>query len=176
MDLVHSGDTRPDTRLLRPETAGNPEDAGNDLRFNEMYRYTFPELLMTNRSSGMDEGHYLAYAGQSFLYGLKFDMTIYRCCGKLSDIPRYMTYLQELTALCREYGDWLLRGKFVDTDGFRTDNKKVFVKGWKAADGTLALTLWNPTGTDETVHITGDNGRTVTVTVNAEKATAALLG
>ncbi len=176
MDMAHSGHTGPDARLLSPETAGNPEDAKNDLQLNEMYRYTFPELLMTNRECGEDENHYLAHAGQSFLYGLKFDMTIFRCCGKLSDIPRYLTYLQELTALCRKYADYLLRGRFIDNDGFTADNAKVFVKGWKGADGKLALTLWNPTGNDETVHVTGDDGSTVTVTVKAEKATAVMLG
>ena len=56
-------------------------------------------------------------AGFSFLYGLRFDMTIYRCCGSLRDIPRYAAYLKEISALYERYGDFLLRGRFVDGDG-----------------------------------------------------------
>ena len=44
-----------------------------------MYRYTFPELVMTNRECGEDEVDYKAMAGYSFLLGLRFDMTIFRC-------------------------------------------------------------------------------------------------
>ncbi|HSK68168.1 MAG TPA: DUF6259 domain-containing protein, partial [Candidatus Limnocylindria bacterium] len=135
MDVSHGSATIPDRRLLSPATAANPAGARDDRMMLEMYRYTFPELVVTNRECGQDEEHYRAMAGYSFLLGLRFDMTIYRCCGSLSDIPNYTAYLKELNALYNQYADFVLRGTFVDTDGFTCSNPLVFAKGWRGAHG-----------------------------------------
>lgn len=176
MEMAHGSATIPDTRLLSPETAGNPEDARNDTMLLEMYRYTFPELVVTNRECGEDEMHYKAMAGYSFLLGLRFDMTIYRCCGLLSDIPSYTAYLKELNGLYEKYADYILRGTFVDTDGFSCSNSLVFAKGWRSASGGLAVSLWNPTGQDQQAELklAGQESGTI-VTVPAEKADVVLL-
>ncbi len=176
MDISQGSATLPDARLLTPETAGNPLDAGNDTMLLEMYRYTFPELVMTNRECGEDETHYKALAGYSFLLGLRFDMTIYRCCGSLKDIPHYAAYLKELVGLYQTYSDYILRGTFVDTEGFSGSNPLVFAKGWRSAAGKLAVTLWNPTGCDQQIILTKEGATEgKTVLVPAEKATAVLL-
>lgn len=172
MDIAHGGSTIPDKRLLTPNTAGNPEDAKDDTRLLEMYRYTFPEIIVTNRECGQDEVNFKAMAGYSFLLGLRFDMTIYRCCGSLSDIPNYTAYLKELNTLYQQYGSYLLRGTFIDTDGFTNFNKLVFAKGWKNTQGSLAVTLWNPTGEEQQVKLETIGGqKTRTVMVPAQLAT-----
>ena len=174
MDISHGANSQPDARLLDPVSAEDLSRAGQDRRLSEMYLYTFPELLTTNRECGEDEDHYRAMAGYSFLLGLRFDMTIYRCCGSLKDLPAYTAYLKELNALYRRYEKYLLRGRFVDTDGFTADNPYVYVKGWQAEDGTLAVTIWNPTAHERTVNITcAATGRVTQITVPAEMATAA---
>jgi len=176
MDASHGIATIPDARLLNPATAGNPADAQNDTTLREMYRYTFPELVVTNRECGEDEAHYKALAGYSFLLGLRFDMTIYRCCGSLKDIPHYAAYLKELNGLYHAYADFILRGTFVDSDGFTCSDPLVFAKGWRSAEGKLAVTLWNPTDRDRQVTLTpadGEEGRTVLVP--AERVAAAAL-
>ena len=62
----------------------------------------------------------------------------------------------------------------MDTDGFTADNPYVYVKGWQAEDGTMAVTLWNPTAHDRTVTITNtQTGKTTVVNIAAEMATAA---
>jgi len=172
MDITHSNNTQPEKRLCNPKTAADLEAAKDDSRLLEMYRYTFPEHVMTNRECGEDENAYKAMAGYSFLLGLRFDMTIYRCCGSLKDIPHYTEYLKVLNALYHKYQKHLLRGKFVDTDGFTWNNPYVYVKGWKAEDGTMAVTLWNPTAEEQTVEIVC-NGKVTAVTVAAEMADAA---
>lgn len=176
MDIAQGSSTIPDKRLLTPKTAGNPDDGRNDFLMLEMYRYTFPELVMTNRECGEDEDNYKAMAGYSFLLGLRFDMTIYRCCGSLRDIPNYAAYLKELNGLYHQYADYILRGTFVDTDGFTNSNRAVLAKGWKSASGDMAVTLWNPTGSDQQVTLTRNNGKYETaVIVPAERATAVKL-
>ena len=115
-------------------------------------------------------------AGFSFLYGLRFDMTIYRCCGSLRDIPRYAAYLKEISALYEQYGDFLLRGRFVDGDGFTSDSENVLVKGWEGCNGGLAVSLWNPTGEDQVVNLRScKTGRAVTIIVPAERVAAAVI-
>lgn len=174
MDIAHGANSQPDARLLDPVAAEDLSRAREDRRLTEMYRYTFPELMTTNRECGEDEDHYRAMAGYSFLLGLRFDMTIYRCCGSLKDLPAYTAYLKELNALYHRYEKHLLRGRFVDTDGFTADNPYVYVKGWRAEDGTMAVTLWNPTAHERVVHITSEaTGRVTRVVVPAEMATAA---
>ena len=173
MDVSHGANSQPDARLLDPIAAENLDAARLDSRLTEMYRYTFPELMSTNRECGEDENHYRAMAGYSFLLGLRFDMTIYRCCGSLKDLPAYAAYLQQLNALYRTHAKHLLRGRFVDTDGFTTDNPYVLVKGWRADDGTLAVTLWNPTAHERRVTVTNTaTGKATVVVLPAEMAGA----
>lgn len=174
MDIAHGANSQPDARLLDPVAAEDLSREREDRRLTEMYRYTFPELMTTNRECGEDEDHYRAMAGYSFLLGLRFDMTIYRCCGSLKDLPAYTEYLKELNALYHRYEKHLLRGRFVDTDGFTADNPYVYVKGWRAEDGTMAVTLWNPTAHERVVRITSEaTGNVTRVVVPAEMATAA---
>ena len=168
MDLVHSSNSVPDPRLLNPKTAADTEKAKNDFKMLEVYRYAFPELVLTNRECGEDEDHYLAMAGYSFVLGLRFDMTIHRCCGSLSDIPHYAAYLKEITGLYNEYADYILRGRFVDTDGFACSDPAVIAKGYEAKDGSMAVALWNPTAQDRTVAIIC-GGKTTSVCVKAER-------
>ncbi len=174
MDVSHGSSTVPAKRLHSPETVGNYESIRDDFHLLDMYRYTFPEFIMTNRECGQDEEAYLAIAGYSFLYGLRFDMTIYRCCGSLSDIPNYAAYLKKLNGLYAQFSEYILKGTFVDSEGITWDNKQVFMKGWRSASGKLAVTLWNPTDQDQTVEIESASGKT-RVTVAAQMADAAEL-
>lgn len=175
MDISHGANTIPDDRLLNPETAEDLSKAHLDSRLSEMYLYTFPELLTTNRECGEDEEHFKANAGYSFLFGLRFDMTVFRCCGSLKDIPNYTVYLKELNTLYVKHAKHLLQGRFVDQDGFTSNNPFVFAKGWQAEDGSLAVTLWNPTGKDQVVRLKPETGNIVEITVSAEGVAVAEL-
>ena len=110
MDVAQGHATHPERRFMDPSSYKNPDAWKQDSTLREMYRYTFPELVMTNRECGEDENHYRAYAGYSFLLGLRFDMTIWRCCGSLKDIPNYAAYLKQLNAVSTEYAEFVQRG------------------------------------------------------------------
>ena len=124
----------------------------------EIFRYTFPELIITNRESGQDESDYRNDVNRTALLGLRFDMTIYRCCGSLSDIPRYAAYLKEVNALRARHADTLLRGVFVDEDGFSWDQPAVRAKGYRGARGQEAVVLWNPTDEALDTRVRFDSG------------------
>lgn len=131
----------------------------------ELYRYTLPECIMTNRECGQDEENYRTLANYSFLYGLRFDMTIYRCCGTLSDIPNYAAYITRLNALRAQYGKYLLKGRFTDTEGFAIDNSQVTGKAYRSEDGELAVVLWNGSDKAQNYILRGENGRTINGTL-----------
>lgn len=113
-------------------------------RMPELYRYTFPECIMTNRECGEDEENYRTYANYSVLYGLRFDMTIHRCCSSLSAIPNYAAYLGKINALRAKYSDYLLTGRFLDDEGFTLTDPRFRAKSYRAENGDLAILLWNP--------------------------------
>ena len=139
--------------IIQGTNSGRGED-----ELVEMYRYTFPELVVTNRESGQDESEYRDAVNRSVLLGLRFDMTIYRCCGSLSDIPRYAAYLKEINALREKYADTLLRGRFVDEDGFKWDNPVIKAKAFDGEQGKAAVVLWNPTDEPQSVRVLFENG------------------
>lgn len=110
--------------------------------FPELYRYTFPEQIFTNRECSQDENDYLTNANFTFTHGLRFDMTIYRCRGTLEDIPNYAAYLKTLNRLRITYAHLLLRGRFADTDGLRLNNPHLIAKVYLGKD-EAAVVLWN---------------------------------
>lgn len=134
----------------------------------EMYRYTFPEAVMTNRECGEDEEDYRAKANYSFIYGLRFDMTIFRCCGTLSDIPDYAAYLKEINALRGRHAKHLLEGRFVDNEGFAVDNAAIRAKAYIADDGSLAVAAWNTSAAGESFTVAHRDGRIIPAALGAD--------
>jgi hypothetical protein len=152
MDIAHS------TSGARPQPRAFPA----------LYRYTFPEHICTNRECGEDEEDYLTKANYTFVYGLRFDMTIFRCRGTLSDIPHYAAYLGQLNRIRDEHSALLLEGTFVDDEGFELDNPSIVAKSYKAA-GRLAVVAWNPTSQGQSLRIRAPGYRLVEVaTVDGE--------
>ena len=136
--------------------------------FPALYRYTFPEHICMNRECGEDEDDYLTKANYTFIYGLRYDMTIFRCRGTLSDIPHYAAYLGKLNRIRDDHGDLLLEGTYVDDEGFELDNPSIVAKSYKAA-GRLAIVAWNPSSERQPLRILAPGYRLIkVVTVEGE--------
>jgi len=156
MDLGHSSFTRPRNNSCKPE----------------MYRYTFPELNMTNREMGQDDSHYLDNVNYTFIYNMAFDMTIYRCCGSLRDVPKYAAYMKKIIDIRNDNAPFLHGGRFNDNQGFtvsgETDN--VIVKSYLAEDGRLGMAVWNAADKVRRFTIQTENA-SFTVTLEANEVT-----
>jgi hypothetical protein len=125
--------------------------AGGSGAFPEMYRYTFPEHAVTNRDNGHDEVNMKKHVNYAFLFGMRYDMSIFRCKGELDEIPNYKNYLAKVNKLRLE-NDILLNGSYCDEDYFENRNQNVFAKSY--IDGeTLAIALWNDTDTEQKIDI-----------------------
>lgn len=135
----------------------------------ELYRYTFPEFIITNRECGQDEKDYRDNVNRSVLYGLRFDMTIWRCCGSLSDVPNYAAYLTKVNALRAAHADTLLRGRFVDEDSFTfTNHDAIKAKGFAGDNGAFAVAAWNTTDDVQPLTVQFESGIARTVEISPQ--------
>lgn len=113
--------------------------------FGEMFRYTFPEPIITNRDGGPYTRR--AQLAHAFALGWRFD-------ARLRDIEDAAVgpYFEREVALRNKYPDLLLGGRFVDNEGFVANNSNVSAHAFRAGN-QLAVTLWNPGDTPQRVRV-----------------------
>lgn len=103
--------------------------------FGEMFKYTFPDRIITNRTNSSRKacfGH--GFALQWRVDGMMFDTTD----------PIMAPYMTRLNQLRTQYADLLLEGRFVDNEGFTSDNTNISSYAYLAGN-RMAITLWNST-------------------------------
>jgi hypothetical protein len=107
--------------------------------FGEMYRYTFPEPIFTNRADGPEARDRRKQFGHAFALGMRFE-------GSVRDAqdPAMAPYLGRMIDLYKKYADLLMEGRFVDSEGFLCDNGQVSSHAFVAGN-RMAVTLWNST-------------------------------
>ena len=143
--------------------------------FPEMYMYTFPEIKLTNRNMALDQINYINNINQTFVHGLAFDMSIFRCNGTLSDIPEYTEYMTQVITLRNQYAKYLLNGTFIDTDGASTNNQNIIMKTYRAADGSIAAAVWNTSKTKQEFQIKTKEGKLIDASLDADSVAVHVL-
>lgn len=121
----------------------NKFEPRNNNQCPEMFMYTFPEVIMTNRENALDEENMYDNINYTFLYNLKFDLSIARCCATPSFIPDYCKYMKKVLEIRREYSEYLKDGLFCDEEGFETEGINFRHKAYRTKDGKLGIALWN---------------------------------
>ena len=114
----------------------NVTGAAGPEAFPEWGRYTFPEIVLSDREI-RDDTDIPRRVNLSVLKGLRNDIEIYRCRDLIDKTPVYQAYLAKINRLRDRYCDLLLLGLYRDTDGIVNDNAKVearcFVNGNRMA-------------------------------------------
>ena len=112
-------------------THGYPANDGPE-RWINFFRYTFPELIFTDRGL-RDDVDVPRHVNNTVLDGQRNDIEIFRCRGIISDAPVYQAYLAQANAIKEKYKDCLLLGRYNDVLGFSCTNAKLdarsFVNG-----------------------------------------------
>ena len=84
--------------------------------FPQMFRYTFPEVISTNRAIRHSEGPYLKQLKWSLVLGLRMDAELFVCRAAIDRDPDYAAAVKQYCGLLKQYEDYLLYGTFTLTD------------------------------------------------------------
>ena len=120
-------------------THGYPANDGPE-RFVNFFRYTFPELIFTDRGQRDDEGvaHHVNY---TLLDGQRNDVEIYRCRDIISDTPVYQAYLAGANAIKARYADCLMDGRYNDVLGIENSNADIDARAFVSADASRVVVV-----------------------------------
>lgn len=84
--------------------------------FPALFRYTFPEVITTERGIRSEEGDFDRQLRAALVCGMRLDAELYVCRADLSRSPKYAAEVKRYTDLLNEYAPYLLRGRFTVLD------------------------------------------------------------
>ncbi|HOS43643.1 MAG TPA: hypothetical protein PK794_08140, partial [Armatimonadota bacterium] len=126
--------------------------------FGELFRYTFPEYIITTQYLNGAEYERLRFA---LVMGFRFFFAITWQHEPISSTPpAFRAYAKSLIDLLQAHADPFLTGKFVDTEGFTCANPALFAKAYRS-EGRYGIAVWNPTEDAQGLAIAAE-GREVT--------------
>lgn len=108
----------------------NLPGAGGPVSFIEWYRFTFPEVIISDREI-RDDTDVERRVNLTVLKGLRNDIEIYRCRELIDKTPIYQNYLAKANRLKDKYNTLLLEGTYCDTEGFKLDNTLIDARCFK---------------------------------------------
>lgn len=116
-------------------------------RWMNFFKYTFPELVFTDRGQRDDTDVYW-HVNNTVLDGQRIDIEIFRCRDLVDKCPIYQAYLAQVNALKCKYDELLLMGRYKDVLGFENANSKVDARAYVAGD-KMAVVVANQLRTPE---------------------------
>ena len=123
--------------------------------YPDLYRHTFPEVVISNRWAHAEEKGYLYKLNYAFVTGLIFDVSIYR--GRMVDMsgaPRYAEAVARLLALKERYHDFFYGGRFRSVEHDLALPYRVHAAAYRAGESEI-LALCNNTGSEVTLTLFG---------------------
>ena len=84
--------------------------------FPALFRYTFPEVITTERGIRSEEGDFDRQLRCALVSGMRLDAELYVCRADLGASPKYAAEVKRYTDIQTEYAEFLLRGRFTVLD------------------------------------------------------------
>lgn len=120
--------------------------------FPQMFRYTFPEVITTERGIRDEEGDFDRRLKSALVMGVRLDAELYVCRADIGRAPRYAEVVGFYTSVLNKYSDFMLHGKFTVAD---TTPLPYYIKRgeyYNAAEDKILRILYNASNnTPETV-------------------------
>ena len=109
--------------------------------FPEWFRYTFPEVIWSDRCV-RDDNDVPRRVNNTLLKGLRNDIEVFRCRGLIDETPVYQAHLAKINAIRHDFPELLLEGRFTATEGFGCSNPKLIARSY-TAENRLAVVVTN---------------------------------
>ncbi len=109
--------------------------------FPEWFRYTFPEVVWSDRCV-RDDNDVPRRVNNTLLKGLRNDIEVFRCRGLIDETPIYQAHLAKVNEIRHAFPDLLLEGRFTATDGFTCSNKALTARSYTAGS-RIAVVVTN---------------------------------
>ena len=97
--------------------------------FPEWFRYTFPEVVWSDRCV-RDDNDVPRRVNNTLLKGLRNDIEVFRCRGLIDETPVYQQHLAQVNAIRHAFPELLLEGRYTATDGFRCTNPALTARSY----------------------------------------------
>ncbi|MBO7376025.1 MAG: hypothetical protein J6V01_02875 [Clostridia bacterium] len=124
--------------------------------FPQMWRRTFPEIIMTNRFIHDERDGFRDDLNHAFIYGFRFDVAPYRCRKiSVAGLPEYAEHLKKLLDLKREYAEFFYYGKFVCDTDLSLPSGVRYCEYLNAGGTGRMFALWNSGKEDASFEICG---------------------
>ena len=112
--------------------------------FPEWFRYTFPEVVWSDRCV-RDDNDVPRRVNNTLLKGLRNDIEVFRCRGLIDETPVYQAHLAKINALRHTWPELLLEGRYTATDGFTCTNPVLTARSF-TRDNRMAIVVTNTDG------------------------------
>ena len=109
--------------------------------FPEWFRYTFPEVVWSDRCV-RDDNDVPRRVNNTLLKGLRNDIEVFRCRGLIDETPVYQAHLARINALRHTWPELLLEGRYTATDGFTCSNPALTARSYTAGN-RMAVVVTN---------------------------------
>ena len=162
LDAIHGIKNTPSQCGDRANAIG--DEACAQLSFPDVFRYCFPEAVITIRNAQpfVDRRH----VNYAFTFNFPIEIEIrYRADREdvLADkFAEQRVYAKKVSQLRKKYTKEIAYGKYIDTIGITCDQPTVYAKGYET-DGTVTVTLWNDSSAFCTPTVTVDGMQLISV-------------
>ena len=87
--------------------------------YPDLYLATFPDVIITNRMMHDEREDFRRHYNSAFIYGLRFDASVYRCRKvSIAAMPNMTAHLRKLTDLKEKYRRFFYEGTFISEQDF----------------------------------------------------------
>ena len=109
-------------------------------QFPQLFRYTFPEAITTERGFLSSKGNYKRQVKCALVLGERYDAQLWTCRRGMAADPDYAEPMGWCAGKLDEYGDYFYDGRFTVLD---TSELPYYVKRseWYNADGSKILRI-----------------------------------
>ena len=124
---------------------GFADIAPNTEQFPALFRYTFPEVIVSNRGVRNAEGDFAKKLRNCLVYGIRYDAELYVCRRTIDAAPAYAETIGRCCRKMRKFGEFYFDGRFTVRD--MSPLPSGVVRGeFLNKDGTKLLTVLHNAG------------------------------